>query len=311
MWEGTPGIDSLLRKLERRTDPPKEEVRRPASDSAVPDLLANTDTLREIKSVRDAVRSLCREARAVDDESEFTAKSCEADIRRYCLLVCGRIIGGQKRELTELDRACLEQVLGFEIGSAVGAISAELRSRSAAELDAIFPELLRRKVSVDARIYDPCDSIIRHIETVAKSTGEVYGDKHRKRAAKGERIGLQLRWLLDTEREREPERPKPQNADSAENSVTAANHNQTTETLDDVKAELMGLIGLEAVKKDFLSISNLLRIRQLRKQHELSTEALSLHLVFTGNPGTWENHCCPPSRACLSSPRSPFEGPSG
>lgn len=68
--------------------------------------------------------------------------------------------------------------------------------------------------------------------------------------------------------------------------MTPANENQNTETLDDVKTELMGLVGLEAVKKDFLSISNLLRIRQLRKQHDLNTEALSLHLVFTGNPGT-------------------------
>jgi hypothetical protein len=55
------------------------------------------------------------------------------------------------------------------------------------------------------------------------------------------------------------------------------------ETLEDVKAELISLIGLEPVKEDFLSISNLLRVRQLRKEHELSTEALSLHLVFTGN----------------------------
>jgi len=67
--------------------------------------------------------------------------------------------------------------------------------------------------------------------------------------------------------------------------VTPEN-DQNTETLEDVKTELMGLIGLEAVKEDFLSISNLLRIRQLRQQHELNTDPLSLHLVFTGNPGT-------------------------
>lgn len=287
MWEGTPGIDSLLRKLERRNEPSKEKPEASTSNSEIPDLLSNRDTLREIKNVRYAVRSLCREARALDAESDLGAKSCEIDIRRYCLLVCGRIIGGQKRELGELDRACLEQVLGFKIDSEdFTAISAELRSRSPAELDAIFPELLRRKVSVEARIYDPCDSIIRHIETVAKSTGEVYGDKHRKRAAMGERIGLQLRWLVDTEREQEAERSKAQNSNSGENGVTAAKENQNTETLDDVKTELMGLVGLEAVKKDFLSISNLLRIRQLRKQHDLNTEALSLHLVFTGNPGT-------------------------
>lgn len=236
---------------------------------------------------RDAVRGLRREARSLDAESELSARSCEVDIRRYCVLVCGRIIGGQKRELTELDRACLQQVLGFEITPAdFTAIGAELRSRSDPELDAIFPDLLRQRVAADARIYDPCDSIIRQIETIAKSTGRVYGDKHDRRANIAKRIGLRLRWLVDTEREQDAERPKRQGIDSSQNNVTSPNEPLNTETLDDVKAELMGLIGLDAVKKDFLSISNLLRIRQLRKQHELSTDSLSLHLVFTGNPGT-------------------------
>lgn len=287
MWEGTPGIDSLLRKLERRSESPKEKAVRPVSDSEIPDLLANTDALREIKSVRDAVRSLCREARALDAEAEVGAKNCETDIRRFCLLVCGRIIGGQTRTLSELDRGCLEQVLGFKIAAAdFSDISIELQSRSASELDAILPELLRRKLSAEGRSYDPCNSLIRDIETVAKSTGQVYGDKNRKRTAMAERIGLQLRWLVDTARDEEAGHPKAKNADATENDVAPVNENQNTETLEDVKAELMGLVGLDAVKKDFLSISNLLRIRQLRRQHELSTEALSLHLVFTGNPGT-------------------------
>ena len=68
--------------------------------------------------------------------------------------------------------------------------------------------------------------------------------------------------------------------------VTAASEATTAETLDEIKAELMSLIGLEPVKRDFLSISNLLRIRQLRRENNLNNEALSLHLVFTGNPGT-------------------------
>ena len=288
MWEGTPGIDSLMRALDRRRsnqDPDEATVSSDSSD--VPDLLADNDNLREIIDVRDAVRGLRREARALDAESEFSSRNCEADIRRYCVLVCGRIIGGQMRELTELDRACLEQVLGFKLNLAdFTAIGAELRSRPAAELDAVFPDLLRRRIAADARIYDPCDSIVRHIETVAKSIGRVYGDKHDKRANMAKRIGLQLRWIVDTEREREAECPKQDAAGTSPSNVTSTNEPQNTETLDDVKAELMGLIGLEPVKKDFLSISNLLRIRQLRKQHELSTEALSLHLVFTGNPGT-------------------------
>jgi hypothetical protein len=161
------------------------------------------------------------------------------------LLVCGRIIGGQKRELTELDRACLEQVLGFKIAPAdFTAMAAALLSRPPAALDAMFPQVLRQKVNSDARIYDPCDSIIRHIETVAKSTGEVYGDKHRKRAAMAERIGLQLRWLVDTEREQDAERPKAQQDDSRENNVTGTNETQNTETetLDDIKQENRELV---------------------------------------------------------------------
>lgn len=288
MWKGTPEFDSLRRTLNRHlgTKEPAEPTT-PPDPSGVPDLLANADNLHEITMARDAVRGLRREARALDAESEFAANNCEADIRRYCVLVCGRIIGGEKRELTELDRACLEQVLGFEISPPdFAAIGAELRSRPAAELDAIVPELLRRKISAEARILDPCDTIISQIETLAKSAGRVYGDKHNRRANMAKRIGLQLHWLVDTEREQEGGAPKPRQTDSSQNSVTARDEPQNAETLDDVKAELMGLIGLEAVKQDFLSISNLLRIRQLRKQHELNTEPLSLHLVFTGNPGT-------------------------
>jgi stage V sporulation protein K len=149
-----------------------------------------------------------------------------------------------------------------------------------------FPDVLRRKVRIDSRIYDPCDSIIRQIETVAESTGRIYGDKKRERASVAKRIGIQLRWLVDAEREREPERSNAQEANAGPSNVGSTNEPDKPETLEDVKAELMGLIGLEAVKNDFLSISNLLRIRQLRKEHELVTEPLSLHLVFTGNPGT-------------------------
>jgi hypothetical protein len=231
----------------RPSDRSQDEATPSREPSGVPDLFANNDNLHEITQVRDAVRGLGREARSLDAESESLSGSCEADIRRYCLLVCGRIIGGQKRELTELDRACLEQVLGFRTDPAnFTAIGSELQSRPAAELDAIFPELLRRKITAaESRIYDPCDSIIREIETVAKSTGRVYGDKLGKRANMAKRIGLQLRWLVDTERERDAERPKPDEADSSQNNVISAGEPQKTETMDDVKSELMGLIGLE------------------------------------------------------------------
>jgi stage V sporulation protein K len=58
------------------------------------------------------------------------------------------------------------------------------------------------------------------------------------------------------------------------------------ETLEEVRSELLGLVGLDGVKSEFTSHSNVLRIRQLRIQAGLAADPMSLHLVFTGNPGT-------------------------
>jgi SpoVK/Ycf46/Vps4 family AAA+-type ATPase len=256
------------------------------SSSEVPDLLADNDSLREIIRIRDAVRSLRKEARALDSESDFPDTDRDADARRWCLLVSVRIIGGQKRECDEKDRACLEQSLGFSVSfEALRDVGSELRSKSDADLDAMFPDLLRRKITSDTRIYDPCDSIIRHFETIASSTADLYGDKNGRRGNMAKRIGLHLRWLVDKERERVAASPDKAGA-AHSNATRSADELMPTETLDQVRDELNGLVGLEAVKKDVLSLSNLLRIRRLRQQSDLNREPLSLHLVFTGNPGT-------------------------
>lgn len=148
--------------------------RKPAKPDSPPDLLADADNLSDITRVRDAVRDLRRDARKSDADSDTIDGSCEADTLSFCLLLCGRIIGGQKRELTELDRACVEQVLGIQIDPAeLSRIGLELRSRPVAELDAVFPDLLRRKAAEEVRSYDPCDHVIRQFETIASSTGSV------------------------------------------------------------------------------------------------------------------------------------------
>ena len=50
--------------------------------------------------------------------------------------------------------------------------------------------------------------------------------------------------------------------------------------------ELEGLIGLDAVKKRVRSYANFLRLQQNRASSGLSTMPISLHMMFTGNPGT-------------------------
>lgn len=58
------------------------------------------------------------------------------------------------------------------------------------------------------------------------------------------------------------------------------------ESMEDLKAELAGYIGLEAVKKEVGTLINLVTVQQLRKENGLPVNDLALHMVFSGNPGT-------------------------
>lgn len=57
-------------------------------------------------------------------------------------------------------------------------------------------------------------------------------------------------------------------------------------TAEELLAQLDALCGLDKVKKDVRSLINLIKIRTLRKEHDLPVPPMSLHLVFMGNPGT-------------------------
>jgi len=57
-------------------------------------------------------------------------------------------------------------------------------------------------------------------------------------------------------------------------------------SLTSVMGELNDLIGLESVKARVTELTNFVRIQQLRKGQGLKALQISLHTVFTGNPGT-------------------------
>ena len=58
------------------------------------------------------------------------------------------------------------------------------------------------------------------------------------------------------------------------------------ESIEELLNELNSLTGLEDVKKDVNSLINLLRIRKMREERGMKQIPMSLHLVFSGNPGT-------------------------
>jgi ferredoxin-thioredoxin reductase catalytic subunit len=56
--------------------------------------------------------------------------------------------------------------------------------------------------------------------------------------------------------------------------------------LNELMARLHKLVGLEKVKQEVETLTNLVRINRMRVERKLPVSPLSLHMAFTGNPGT-------------------------
>ena len=61
---------------------------------------------------------------------------------------------------------------------------------------------------------------------------------------------------------------------------------QPEETLEQMMEELNTLVGLKSVKQDLTNLINLVKIRKLREERGMKQPDITLHLVFSGNPGT-------------------------
>ena len=89
-------------------------------------------------------------------------------------------------------------------------------------------------------------------------------------------------WGGDTPKKAEtPVETKP--ATKAETKETAET---PPENIEDLKRELDELIGLSGIKREVNNLINMVTVHKMRSQNNLKAVDMSLHMVFTGNPGT-------------------------
>ena len=84
------------------------------------------------------------------------------------------------------------------------------------------------------------------------------------------------------------EEKQPEQAQTAEKEKPAdpEKSEEKEETIEELKAELAGYIGLESVKKEVGNLINMVTVYKMRQEHGLPNVDMSLHMVFSGNPGT-------------------------
>ena len=89
--------------------------------------------------------------------------------------------------------------------------------------------------------------------------------------------------------------PAPRKTEGPGNAASSTGNDDTQvpspeeappEKIEDLLAELDGFIGLAAIKKEVRSLINMVTVYRLRRDNGLPTTDLSLHMVFSGNPGT-------------------------
>ena len=83
-----------------------------------------------------------------------------------------------------------------------------------------------------------------------------------------------------------PKQPQESTAPEPEAPAKPTEPAEPEKTLDELLDELNALVGLENVKSEIYSLSNLIKVRKLREERGFKQPKISLHLVFTGNPGT-------------------------
>lgn len=134
-------------------------------------------------------------------------------------------------------------------------------------LNAVNPDLLKRYYVL----------LYRFCSVVAKADGKIDEKESRYLAA----------LLNFSEEVSKPEEPKNGQKDMADTHFDSQRTElDGTPTGEMALKELDSLIGLSRVKEDIHTLTNFAKVCQMRREKGLKTTPLSLHCVFTGNPGT-------------------------
>ena len=89
--------------------------------------------------------------------------------------------------------------------------------------------------------------------------------------------------LQKTEKTEKPEKAAPQTQAAKPEEKEEI---PPKEKIEDLLAELDSYVGMDAIKTEVRSLINMVQVYKLRREHDLPTTDMSLHMVFSGNPGT-------------------------
>ena len=164
----------------------------------------------------------------------------------------------------------------------------EARYKSAAKKDYEFISNYPLRLLYDAFSYQNgtgtviLPEFLAHIETLVKFIRQLNTTNS------GDQLYRDLVALYQRALEKRNIVAPPQKEDRQETTTNPQGEpsKENNAALDEAMAKLDGLIGLDQIKADVAAMIDLIKLREIRKSHNLSITDMSFHMVFSGNPGT-------------------------
>lgn|GEM_PF-1722071 len=200
---------------------------------------------------------------------------CEDLIRRYPNLALGFFARGVVRQTAGQDRQAIDDM------------NEAIRLLPSAAMYCARGVAYLKQSQIDSALAD----FDRAIE-VDSSFARTYRERAETYIKKG-RPDLAIRdydkaLQLDSDDADARERRDILRRQNSELATSAATHSAAkgSTSLDNAIADLEALVGLSPVKEQVRRLVQFARVQARRKERGLPTEAVSLHMAFTGNPGT-------------------------
>jgi hypothetical protein len=161
-----------------------------------------------------------------------------------------------------------------------------------AELETLVTRMANLVAKSDGQLHPAEQGQLREIqhqlETHLRPVPLAEGRSHEAVRSAGQHAVRRLQ--TDAQRvRREVERGAPSSiapSSIAPSSPPACAEPSREERLQEALRDLDALIGLSQVKHEVRTLTNFLRLQEARQRQSLPTTSVSLHMVFTGNPGT-------------------------
>jgi stage V sporulation protein K len=257
--------------------------------------------IKEIEQAQEAYSFLQKLAGTVDEAlSEMPGGvSCGENLRRYCILVAGLIISSDQH-VSQEECSVWNHLFGRQFSQRQ---LAEVLASKQAKFEAVVsmePNLLHyamiTKDKQDAVTIS--GSVMRQVLILCEKIAAVDGPVtlwERQRihqihthlaAVAREKFGASEASASDEEEEDEEEEEAHDPAPQEQRTRGSLPEDEPEDSFEAAMEELQALTGLAEVKQELMSLANFIRVGQVRAQRGLPVPSVSLHLVFTGNPGT-------------------------